>query len=244
MARLQNSRRPLVVSFKRKNNQIPRRTKQVLFDLDLQEALDNLQQQQCQKNPRYIYNDIDEVFWRSDLKCSGYYNCKINDFNNSNFVTFSNLEPKHICPLNNGGSGFNNRESFFEEVDENLLLKIHTDASNRRSCYKKYEQNRLNNKGIIYERSSLTKSSTMPPVLFHEQNKNRGDLHANVSHSNAKHCLDPTAEEGIWCCNKEYERSNSCSQLELIMENDDKNPATTCCHHNHQHSGSIVIKVP
>ncbi|XP_022919694.2 pyrokinin-1 receptor-like [Onthophagus taurus] len=74
--RLKNSKRPLVVSFKRKRpTHSSKRTnsKQVFFDVDLQEALDNL------KLPP---TSNDNVYFRNSL------------FDDENQVQ---LEPKHVC---------------------------------------------------------------------------------------------------------------------------------------------------
>ncbi|GJQ84306.1 hypothetical protein Trydic_g5244 [Trypoxylus dichotomus] len=257
VARLQNARRPLVVSFRRKMNPPPRRTKQVVFDLDLQEALDNLERQHDQRQrrevPRYHREDDDETggfFWTGDIRNSRYYSCenrsKMSRLNDCNFIALSDLEQKHSCPLNLnfnvGAAAINARGSVVKQTDANLL-RIHADGRNRRTV-EISEKNKVNrgNTDIIYERSFLTKSSTMPPVLFHDGNDR---LYAEKDYQDATNgCEMPS--EGIWCCNKEYERSSSCSRLELITLETcggDGNVATTCCDHRH-HSGSLVIKVP
>lgn len=85
MARLHDSRRPLVVSFRRKRSQqSPRKSKQVIvLDNDLQDALDTLQAGEPPRaRKEFAPKAVPEGLSRD---CS--------------FVEVHNLRPTHICPL-------------------------------------------------------------------------------------------------------------------------------------------------
>lgn len=218
MARLHNSRRPLVVSFRRKKPQIPRRTKQVFFDIDLQEALDNLKRQPNQRRNNYSRNSP-----RNRSRSSLSYNdSKITDYS---FVTLNNLEPKHICPLSNETTAYVIKDpiSRIEDIEifQEQRLKIH----------KATRQQKKRNEDI-YDRSPMTKSCTMPQMLFNQRNGSDNGSYANISGVVAS-----WNGPSVWSCDDVSERSSSCSRLELIMENGDKN--LTC-----RHSDGIIIQVP
>lgn len=81
MAKLHDSKRPLVVSFRRKRSQYPRKPKQVtILDAELQEALDNLK-------------DEPEIFAKMRP-----YKHEENSESVISYVEVHSLQPKHICP--------------------------------------------------------------------------------------------------------------------------------------------------
>ncbi|CAH0553159.1 unnamed protein product [Brassicogethes aeneus] len=96
MARLHDSRRPLVVSFRRKKaNLSPRRTKQIIIlDENLQDALNNLDYASRQNYLRRSRQDLNNhISVHDDLSNSGSFR------NECSFIEIHKLKPTHICPL-------------------------------------------------------------------------------------------------------------------------------------------------
>lgn len=212
MARLQNNRRPLVVSFRRKTptQQPQHRAKQVLFDLDLQEALDNLDRQ---PSTRYLYDHRDSAFFSS-------FSEQAKSASSASFVdAFNKLEPKHVCPLN--ADAYVIKEGAVPQHAEDIEI-FHEQHF---KVHKRGKRDANKPKDDIYERT-LTKSRTMPPpTLF-----NQGDV-SDITRTRRQ-------SSGIWSCNKTREKSGSCSRLELITEDGERNA------NRRQYSDGIVIGLP
>lgn len=157
MARLHDSsRRPLVVSFRRKKTQIIKTPKQVtILDAELQNALNNLKNQPLENNIEY---EIPVYKTSSNLPgdCS--------------FIELHSLQPRHICPVN--GSKLPFLLPTYPKVDDIELFKEQRFKLNRkrRKRYKNCENSSTKSFHLTVPDvdTFLTKSCTMPHMVSNE----------------------------------------------------------------------------
>lgn len=239
MARLHDSRRPLVVSFKRRKPQIHKPTKQVIFDAELQDALDNLKEEPKRRDlldvklrhaKSYPYNKAHEI---------PVYKTSDNLPSDCSYIELHSLQPRHICPVN--GSKLPFLLPTYPKVED---IEIFQEQRFKINSGKR----RHNNKGSVNsfktldswnlahsnDNGVLPKSCTMPQMVT-EYDKPKNNSFHPASCNGKPSSLNKNWENRRDYLNVENDRSNSCSHIECFIG---KSNYVTC-----QPSESIVIEV-
>lgn len=160
MARLHDSRRPLVVSFKRKKTQIIKSPKQVtILDSELQNALNNLKNEplRCNENKSGEYGEYQIPVYKTSSNLPS----------DCSFIELHSLQPRHICPVN--GSKLPILLPTYSKVDEIEMFKEQRFKINRmkRRRHKDCKNIRKDTFQLTVPDvdTFLTKSCTMPHMV-------------------------------------------------------------------------------
>lgn len=163
MARLHDSRRPLVVSFRRKKTQVTKTPKQVtILDYELQNALNNLKQTEpLQTSIKCGYEDIQEY------EIPVYNNRSTSSAGDCSFIELHSLQPRHICPVN--GSKLPFLLPTYPKVDNIEMYKEQRFKINRMKR-RRHKESKNNTKetfslNVPDVDTFLTKSCTMPHMV-------------------------------------------------------------------------------
>lgn len=156
MARLQDSKRPIVVSFKRKKSHYPKRQVKT-FESDLQEALDSLLEE---PKKRCIPTSRNLTVPNSDKSIDVIQ--LLEKEQKESLVELHTLQPKHICPISGRKHQFiqSNSNGKLENsfLNTNYNLMKYDKKNNRRT------QSIQINSDIKTKTKVLPKSNTMPYI--------------------------------------------------------------------------------
>lgn len=160
MARLHDSRRPLVVSFRRKRPQIIKTPKQVtLLDAELQNALNNLKDEPLHNNIKFDYGNVQEYeipVYKTSKNLPG----------DCSFIELHSLQPRHICPVN--GSKLPFLLSTYPKVKDIEMYKEQRFKINRMKRRRHKDCENALQAGFqlsVPVDTFLTKSCTMPHMV-------------------------------------------------------------------------------
>lgn len=158
MARLHDSRRPLVVSFRRKKTQIIKSPKQVtILDSELQNALNNLKNEPLRSDIKSGYGEYEIPVYKTSSNLPG----------DCSFIELHSLQPRHICPVN--GSKLPFLLPTYPKVDDIEMFKEQRFKINRMKRRRHKDSKNIPKESFQLSvpdvDTFLTKSCTMPHMV-------------------------------------------------------------------------------